>query len=49
VFVFINKAGTAQAHDHARQIAERLRQHDRQGRVDRIIVGDVRERMFQVV
>jgi probable selenium-dependent hydroxylase accessory protein YqeC len=49
VFVFINKAGTAQAHEQARQIGERLRQHDRAGRISRLIIGDVRERVFQVV
>lgn len=48
VFVFINKATTAQAHEQAQQIAQRLRRNDRAGRVTRIIVGDVRARAFEV-
>jgi probable selenium-dependent hydroxylase accessory protein YqeC len=48
VFLFINKAATGPAQEQARQIADRLRQQDRRGRIDRIIAGDVRERVFEV-
>jgi len=47
VFVFINKAATAQALDSARHIGAQLKQDDREGRVSRIIIGDVRERVFE--
>ncbi len=47
VFVFINKAGTAQAREQARQISAQLKRDDREGRVSRIVIGDVRERVFE--
>lgn len=48
VLVFINKAATPRAHEQAGQIAQRLRQSDRAGRINRIVVGDVRARAFEV-
>ena len=50
VFVFINKAATVQTHEQARQIARATAaERSRVGASHRIIVGDVRERVFQVV
>jgi probable selenium-dependent hydroxylase accessory protein YqeC len=48
VVVFINKAGTPQALADARRLGETLRRADRERRLGRVVMGDVRTESFEV-
>ena len=47
VIVFINKAGTPEALGDARRLAEMLERMDRDRRVGRVVIGDVRAGVFE--
>ena len=47
VTVFVNKAGTPEAVVQARRLAETLRTRDRERRIAKIIVGDVKAGLFE--